>query len=138
MHAFARTSSSQGPGLAGRSTIRRNDEVKWPELLTHFRQLQMKHERARRTHSNDTDGQSTASAPLALTVRPSGSSGARRKQEQSQTSGSRIGSGSGRPMSTTSKASPLGSRPLSPVLQPAAGVARSQKRLPSVGRPRQS
>ena len=48
-----------------RSTIRRGEEIKWQELLTHFRQVQIKHERSRRSqHSDDSGGLSLSSGTL--------------------------------------------------------------------------
>lgn len=34
--------------FSGRSKIGRSDDIKWQELLTHFRSLQLRHEKARR------------------------------------------------------------------------------------------
>ena len=48
-----------------RSTIRRGEEIRWQELLTHFRQVQIKHERSRRSqHSDDSGGLSSSSGTL--------------------------------------------------------------------------
>lgn len=128
------TSASTSSSMPARSTIRRNEDIRWQELLTHFRQVQMKHERARRNHMNDSDNHSTASAPLSMTVRNSNVGGARRKVDQGPPSVTSRGA-SAKAGSTASKASPLGSRPLSPTLQ-GAGTSRMQKRLPSAGRSR--
>ncbi|KAK9897395.1 ARM repeat-containing protein [Cystobasidium minutum MCA 4210] len=130
----ASASSSASSSIPGRSTIRRSDDIRWQELLSHFRQVQMKHERARRSHMNDSDGQSTASASLTVTVRPSNNASVRRKADQGPPSVTSRAP-SGKAGSTTSKASPLGGRPLSPPLS-GAGANRAQKRLPSMGRNR--
>lgn len=51
------SSGGAGAGISGsRSTIRRTEEIRWQELLVHFRQIQLKHERARRAHLNDDVG----------------------------------------------------------------------------------
>lgn len=128
------TSSSASSSIPGRSTIRRNDDIRWQDLLTHFRQVQMKHERARRSHMNDSDGQSTASAPLTVTVRPSNGANARRKPDQGPPSVTSRAP-SGKAGSAASRGSPLSGRPLSPPL-PGSSGSRAQKRVTSMGRTR--
>lgn len=54
----AATTGTQTATIAGRSTIRRGEDIKWQELLIHFRQIQLKHERSRRTHQSEDPGMS--------------------------------------------------------------------------------
>lgn len=73
--SYAASASGTGTtGVGPRSTIRRGDEIKWQELLTHFRQLQMKHERARRAQPSDGDV-SASSSGLQITAGPRPTSG---------------------------------------------------------------
>ena len=66
-------SAPPASAVGTRSTIRRGEEIKWQELLTHFRQVQIKHERSRRSqHSDDSGGLSSSSGTL---IAGTGSSG---------------------------------------------------------------
>ena len=136
-HGAAATASPSS--LTGRSTIRRPDEIKWQELLSHFRNVQMKHERARRTQPSESDGDgigvANAPLPLAAALRTGGGVPTRRKglsDTPPLTGGSR--SFGGKIGSIASKApSVSGSRALSPQSQ-TTNSSRQQRRTPGVAK----
>lgn len=68
--------SVSSPGSVGpRSTVRRTDEIKWQELLVHFRQVQLKHQRLR-AQTSDIDVPIQPSTSAGLSISRSGASSA--------------------------------------------------------------
>jgi vacuole morphology and inheritance protein 14 len=43
--------STMGSGTTTRSNVRRPDDIRWQDLLSHFRSVQVKHERARQAQA---------------------------------------------------------------------------------------
>ncbi|PWN19153.1 ARM repeat-containing protein [Microstroma glucosiphilum] len=60
MGSVARSTYAQ----TARSKLSTRDEIKWPELLTHFRQTQLRHERARRSAAAAAAGGATGNESL--------------------------------------------------------------------------
>jgi len=139
---------SYNPPAAARSVIRRQDEIKWQELLTHFRQIQFKHERARQRaiqhSSNPTlyplEMEAASSMPMTSTM-SSGTSTAskltgRRKMTAQPPSARSSGDSNARrgPASKSGSISGLSgaSRPLSP---PVSTASMASRRVVSVQQP---
>lgn len=98
MGSVARSTYAQ----TARSKLSTRDEIKWPELLTHFRQTQLRHERARRSAAAAAAGGAAGNESLvpgmAGTTQGGGGGGKGGKDGANvspSTSGSRLAVGGG-------------------------------------------
>jgi len=105
--------------VATRSKLAR-DEIKWPELLAHFRTVQTRHERARRAALGNAPDISSTLPSSTLPERPVARrrvTGVAEAPAQSTSSGSSVGTGG------PSNAQPRALSPLNPRARVQAGVA---------------
>ena len=130
--------SNYSTATSGRPVTRRQDEIKWQELLTHFRQIQFKHERARRSalhhtgnpHLYTLDNMEPASLPMASAISAGHSNASRitsrRKVNGQGTMSRNSAGGENATKRGTSKAGSTSahSRPLSPPVSSTGGISR--------------